>query len=118
MLWLFLENKKKLKKLHGSMLVLGILLEAIEVSTFTIGIMKGIWWPFAIGVTLVLLGCTAISMLYYRKTEYICPDCHTIFKPGFREMFFAAHTPTTRKLTCTDCGHHGYCVETHIREGM
>ena len=112
-----MENKKKLRRLHACMLVVGLVLEAIEVSTFMIGIIKGIWWPFAVGFALVLLGCAVISALYYRKTEYICPHCHTVFRPGFREMFFAWHTPTTRKLTCTNCSIHGYCVETYAKEG-
>lgn len=111
-----MESKKKLKKLHGWMLVFGLLLEAIEVSTFTVGITKGVWWPFAIGFSTVLLGCAAICAVYYRKTEYICPHCHSVFRTRFTEMLFAHHTPTTRKLTCTSCGHHGYCVETYRRE--
>lgn len=112
-----MENKKKLRKLHGGMLAAGIVLEAIEVSSFMIGAIKGVWWPFAVGLTVMVSGCAVISALYYRKTEYICPNCHEVFRPGFREMFFAAHTPTTRKLTCTGCGHHGFCVETYRREG-
>lgn len=111
-----MENKKKMRRLHGWMLAFGIILEAIEVSTLTVSIMKKIWWPYAIGFTIVLLGCAAISAIYYRKTEYICPHCHAVFRTRFWEMFFARHTPTTRKLTCTNCGHHGYCVETYRRE--
>ena len=111
-----MENRKKLRRLHGSMLVLGILLEAVEVSTFMIGLMKGIWWPFAIGLLVVILGSAAISVLYHRKTEYICPHCHTVFRPGFREMLFARHTPSTRKLTCANCDIRGFCVETYARE--
>ena len=48
---------------------------------------------------------------YYRKTAYICPQCHEVFRPTMKEMIFANHTPKTRKLTCTKCGHHGFCVE-------
>ena len=28
-----------------------------------------------------------------------------------KEAFWANHTPTARKLTCTSCGHKGFCVE-------
>ena len=28
-----------------------------------------------------------------------------------KEAFWANHTPATRKLTCTQCGHKGFCVE-------
>ncbi len=111
-----MENKKKLRNLHGWMLLVGILLEAIEVSTFTISVMKRIWWPFALGFSTVLLGSAAICVLYYRKTEYICPHCHAVFRTQFKEVLFARHTPTTRKLTCTSCGYHGFCVETYRKE--
>lgn len=111
-----MENKKKMKKLHGWMLAIGIPIEAVEVCTFTIGIIKKIWWPHAIAFAASLfIGCV-ISWLYYQKTEYICPHCHAVFRTRFRETLFAHHTPTTRKLTCTHCGHHGYCVETYRRE--
>lgn len=38
-------------------------------------------------------------------------ECHEVFKPYFKEAFWARHTPATRKLTCPSCGHHGFCVE-------
>jgi len=34
-----------------------------------------------------------------------------VFKPALKEALWANHTPTTRKLTCTRCGHKGFCVE-------
>ena len=37
-------------------------------------------------------------------------------KPKFGQMFWANHTPNTRKLTCTCCGHKGFCVETYKKE--
>ena len=30
-----------------------------------------------------------------------------------REMLFAAHKPTVRKLTCPTCGYKGYCLEVY-----
>lgn len=33
-----------------------------------------------------------------------------------REAFWARHTPTLRKLTCTCCGYKGFCVETYGKE--
>ena len=52
----------------------------------------------------------------FDKVVYVCPDCHTVFKPKRKEAFFANHTPTLRKLTCTHCGYHGFCVETYGKE--
>lgn len=57
-----------------------------------------------------------ISRYYFKNVAYICPQCHEIFKPAFKEAFFARHTPNTRKLTCPHCGHKGFCVETCARD--
>ena len=111
-----MENKKKLRAMRIRMVVVGVIMDIIEVVTLVLGITKGIWWPFAAGMTVVAALGVWISAHYFRRVEYICPHCHTVFKPGFKEMFFARHTPTTRKLTCTNCAHHGFCVETYRRE--
>ena len=112
-----MAHKKKLKKLHGWMLVVGIIWEAIEVSAFMVGLLRGIWWLYWTTLAVSLPVGVLIAAVYHSKTEYICPHCHTVFKPGFWEMFFARHTPNTRKLTCTQCGVHGFCVETYAKEG-
>ena len=38
-------------------------------------------------------------------------QCHTVFQRKFKESFFVRNAPVTRKLTCTSCGHHGFCAE-------
>ena len=112
-----MEHKKKLRRLHGKMLAIGLVWEAVEVSAFMVGLLRGVWWPYWVTLAASLPVALVIAKVYYRKTEYICPHCHAIFKPGFWEMFFARHTPTTRKLTCTQCSIHGFCVETYAKEG-
>ena len=107
-----MERKNKLKKIRMTLLAVGIPMDIIEIATLVLGIMKGIWWPFAIGMCIVVILGVWISRYYYRNISYICPQCHHVFRPSFREAFFAFHTPTTRKLTCPACGHRGYCVET------
>lgn len=111
-----MEHKKKLKKVHMIMLTVGIPLEVIEWATFIYALNAGIWWPFFLGLAAVIAGSVWISAYYYRSVKYICPQCHTVFKPGFREMFWARHTPSTRKLTCPHCSHHGFCVEVYGKE--
>lgn len=106
-----MENNKKLKKARTKMIVAGIFMDAIEISTIVLWIVKGIWIPFAVGMAaVVLLGIWVFNM-YYNEVSYICPDCHAVFRPSKKEMFFSKHTPKTRKLTCPDCGHKTYCVE-------
>ena len=38
-------------------------------------------------------------------------------KPTPKEGFWANHTPAARKLTCSRCGHRGFCVEVWGGEG-
>ncbi len=107
-----MENKKKLRKMRIVMLATGIPLEIAEVATFIIGITYGIWLPFIITLILQIIFAVILSKYYYDNVAYICPECHKVFRSGFKEMFFAAHTPNTRKLTCPHCGKKSFCVET------
>ena len=73
-----------------------------------------IWWPFlAVGLPVVVTASILLCWHYFTHVDYICPQCHEVFKPKFKEAFWANHTPTTRKLTCPHCGHKGFCVETY-----
>ena len=111
-----MKNKKQLRKVRTIMLSVGIPLEIIEVGTFVLALNIGIWWPFILGLLIEIAGAAWMVHFYYKKVDYICPQCHTVFKPKFSEMFWASHTPTTRRLTCTCCGHKGFCVETYAQE--
>lgn len=111
-----MENKKKLRKIYSVMVAVGVVMDIIEVATLILWITKGIWWPFAIGMVFVVLMGILISKYYIEHVAYICPECHTVFKPKVKEMIFAPHTPKTRRLTCSKCGYKGFCVETYYDE--
>ena len=111
-----LENKKKMRQLHTILLIIGIPVGVIQWTTIILWIATGIWQPFLLFV-LAAVPCTVwVSNYYFKRVAYICPQCHAVFKPRFKEAFFAKHTPTLRKLTCTCCGHKGFCVETYGKE--
>ena len=106
-----MENRKKLKKMHLMMILTGLPVTALQWFSVILWIVKGVWWPFIVWVLAASVWGTLISRYYFRHVKYICPECHEVFKPTLKEAFWAKHTPTTRKLTCTACSHKGFCVE-------
>ena len=107
-----MSNKGILKKLHLTMLLTGIPISIFQWASIILWIVRGWWWLFVIWAVIAIPWGIWISKYYFTHVAYICPQCHEVFKPSFKEAFFAAHTPRTRKLTCVKCGHHGFCVET------
>ena len=108
---IIMEGKKKLKSMRRTMLLTGIPVTALQWFSIIFWIVKGIWWPFVIWVLVAAVWGTLVSRYYFHHVKYICPECHEVFKPTLKEAFWANHTPTARKLTCTACGHKGFCVE-------
>ena len=108
-----MEGKKKLSAVHRNIILPAIPLGILQCASILLWIIKGIWWPFAVWAVLVIPLTIWAVRYYYRNVAYICPQCHEVFRPAMKEMIFANHTPKTRKLTCTKCGHRGFCVETY-----
>lgn len=108
-----MENKKKLKRLHVTLLITVIPLGILQWTSIILYIMSEIWWPFALYLLVAVPYTVWISNYYFKRVVYICPHCHEVFKPVLKEAFWAKHTPTLRKLTCTCCGYNGFCVETY-----
>ena len=106
-----MTNQKKLRRLYLWMILLGLPLVALQIAGILLWTFKGIWWVFVLWAALAIPFAIFASRYYYQHVAYICPQCHQVFRPTFKEMFFAAHTPKTRKLTCKACGHKGFCVE-------
>ena len=106
-----MEGKKNLNAMYRNVILTGIPLGVLQIVSILLWIFKGIWWPFVLWVVIAIPFSIFWSRYYYRHTAYICPQCHEVFRPAFKEAFFARHTMKTRKLTCVKCGHHGFCVE-------
>ena len=110
-----MDESKKLKGLHGVMLAIGMTMSGLQWFGIILWIVKGIWWPFAACLPLVVLLGVYVTRLYHQNTLYLCPECGKRFRPSLREMLWANHTPKTRKLTCVCCGKRGWCVEAYGR---
>ena len=113
----FMEGRKKLKKMRLMMVLTGTPVTALQWFSVIFWIVKGVWWPFIVWVLVAAVWGTLVSRYYFGHVKYICPECHEVFKPTLKEAFWAKHTPTARKLTCTACGHAGFCVEVWGGEG-
>ena len=111
-----MENKKKLRRLHAVMLAAGVPFGILQWTSVILWIVTGTWWLFALWALVFIPFAIWMSNFYLKRVAYICPECHEIFKPNIKEAFFANHTPTLRKLTCTCCGHKGFCIETYGKE--
>ena len=105
-----MQGKKKLKKLRWTSILTGIPVTALQWFLIILWIIKG-YGSLVIWVIVAAVWGTIISRCYFKNVKYICPECHEVFKPTLKEAFWANHTPTTRKLTCTKCAHKGFCVE-------
>ena len=111
-----MENKKRMRQLHIILLITGIPLNMIQWTAIILWIATGVWQLFALYGLVVIPYAVWITNYYFRRVVYICPQCHEVFKPNFKEAFWAKHTLTLRKLTCTCCGYKGFCVETYGEE--
>ena len=106
-----MSGKDRLKKIRTSIILLGIPNKLFQWTAIVLWITMGWWWLFVIQMVLAIPQAILITRYYHKKVSYICPHCHKVFKPTYKEMLFSNHTPTTRKLTCTECGVNGFCVE-------
>lgn len=111
-----MTNNNKRKKVRRTLLLTAIPVAILEIAGILLWVLKGVWWVFALYVLVAIPWGVVISRYYFKHTAYLCPQCHTVFRPTFKEVFFARHTPKTRKLTCTHCGHKGFCVEVAAEE--
>ncbi len=105
------KNKKKLARLRAALVVMALPCNVIEIATLAIWIATGAWWPFAIGIPASLLIGIVVVQFYLARVDYLCPTCHSVFRPSLKETLFAPHTPATRTLTCPKCAKKRSCIE-------
>ena len=104
------NQKNKIKKMRLGMVFSGIPVTLLQCTSIVLWITSGIWWLFLIWLGVAVPWGIIVSRYYFKHTAFICPECHTVFKPKIRESFWADHTPRMRRLKCR-CGRYGLCLE-------
>ena len=112
----FMKVKNKLNKMRLTMVLTGIPVTALQWTAIVLGITNGLWWLLAVWAAVAIPWGIVISRYYFKHVAYICPECHEVFKPGFKEAFWAYHTPKMRRLTCPKCAHKGLCLEVYAED--
>lgn len=108
-----MKGQQKLKLVYAIMIVLTVLSFIAGIAFIVLWAVWGMWLPLAVGMPCVIAAMVALTGIYFKNTAYICRECCKKFKPKFLEMFFAPHTPKTRKLKCPYCGCKKYHTETY-----
>ena len=111
-----MKNKNKLRKMRWLVVLTGIPVTALQWVYIVLWITHGLWWLFAIWACVAIPWGIVVSINYFKRVAYICPECHEVFRPRFKEVFWAYHTPKMRRLTCPKCGHRGLCVEVYAEK--
>ena len=111
-----MEEREKQKKMYKKMLIVGIPVEITGIVTFVIGILQGIWIPFFVTTAVYTICAVFLANYWYKRIEYICPECHTRFQPRKMETLLANHNPKMRKLTCPSCRRKIWSLEVYRKE--
>jgi DNA-binding transcriptional MerR regulator len=106
-----MKQKSNLKKMRWTMILTGLPVSALQWVAIILTITNGLWWLFGIWAAVAIPWGIVISKYYFNHVAYVCPACHEVFKPRFKEAFWANHTPKMRRLTCPKCGRLGLCIE-------
>ncbi len=112
----FMKQRNNLKKMRRTMILGGLPVSILQIAAIILGITHGLWWTLGIWAAAAIPWGIIVSRYYFSHVKYICPECHEIFRPSFKEMFWAYHTPKMRRLTCPKCSRHGLCVEVYTNE--
>jgi len=73
---------------------------------------SGPWFAFVLVFVLTIPFGILLARHHFKDAAFICAECNAVFKPPMKKVLTTSGTTKARWLTCTKCGHAGYCVET------
>lgn len=111
-----LRGSKKLHRLYAIIFATGIPLNLLQWAGILWWIFNDSWQLFALWAVIALPYGIWMVHYYISNVSYICPHCHQVFNPSFKEAFFAKHTRGLRQLTCTHCAQKDFCIEIYREE--
>jgi DNA-binding transcriptional MerR regulator len=108
-----MEKNKKVRRKFRTLVIKACILSIPQYSLLAWWIFgSGTWFPFV----LCFIGTVPFAILlakhHIKDAAWICAECNSVFKPPFKKVLSTSGTTKARWLTCTKCGHEGYCVET------
>ncbi|KAB2478776.1 MerR family transcriptional regulator [Staphylococcus sp. CH99b_3] len=106
-----LIKHKYSKQLYKKLFIIGAIGTLIQVVGLSISVVMKSYLPFIIALLLGVICAIQLTNRFYNSVMYMCPHCHTEFKPRILPWMFAKHTPKTRNLTCPNCQQVHHCVE-------
>ena len=112
----FMKEKHKLMQLRLIMILTGIPVTALQWAAIILGLTSGLWWLLAVWACVAIPWGILISIYYFNRVAYICPECHEVFQPKIKDAFWEYHTPRMRRLTCPHCHHRGLCIEIYRKK--
>jgi len=111
-----MKQKNKLTKMRWTMVLTGIPVSLLQLAAIILGITHGLWWLIVVWACVAVPWGIGVSIYYFQHVAYICPECHEVFKPIFKEAFWAYHTPKMRRLTCPHCSRKALCIEVYAEK--
>mgnify|MGYP002717552211 CR=1 FL=1 len=111
-----MRQEHKMKHFRKKVWISAGILGIIQYSGILLSLMKNSMKPFVVLLPFLILYVMALTVLYFKKVLYLCPNCQHTFKPTLGAFVKAKHTPKTRQLTCPNCHQTHYCIEVYQNE--
>ena len=111
-----MENSKKVQSKFRRLVVKACIISIPQYSLLAWWILGGPWLPFVVCFLATIPVGILMAKHHFKDAAFICAECNSVFKPAFKDVMRTSGTIKARWLTCTQCGHAGYCVEVYQEE--